>query len=170
MRETKQCEKCGGSRWAAAGYCRACEYEVAKCTQESHAALQESLEAFKSATINHKRWVDKEFEINMLQGDCPHCKSSICFNLDKPKFKPNSTAHLESMTHEELRCIAATKVLKVGIRRQARRMIWAIEDGFHPMPKAGYCHFCEDGVERRNHHCETPAITSTQALVFAVTR
>jgi hypothetical protein len=146
MRETKQCKKCQGTKWTKAGLCFACEdlpLEVTKCTRDSHGALQESFRAFKVGTIRHRPWKDAEFEINMLQGDCPLCKSTLYWNFNS---KPNSTAHLGSLSHEELKCIVETSVLKMGIRRQARRLMWAIEDA------------------------KKPAITSTQALVFAVTR
>lgn len=74
---TTPCPACSSGWVAGKGLCRACEY----CTQATHLAFQADLETFKAATINHKPWVEPEYGVDMLQGDCPKCKSSLCFDL-----------------------------------------------------------------------------------------
>lgn len=79
---TNTCPVCKDGWVEGKGLCRTCEYA---CTGATHLAFQADLETFKAATINHKPWVEPEYGVDMLQGDCPKCKSSLCFDLAEPE-------------------------------------------------------------------------------------
>jgi hypothetical protein len=51
------------------------------CTHESHAEAVSTREGFLDSTVNHKPWVDLDYEVNMEQGDCPLCGSTLYWDF-----------------------------------------------------------------------------------------
>lgn len=97
-KNTQDCPHCDANGWRLdnRGSCFRCK---PACTQSAHDAYRADLKTFRASTINHKPWRDDEFEIDMLQGDCPRCYSSLTYDLEEERptcYEPHDVSDAEA--------------------------------------------------------------------------